>query len=175
MNEKLNELRKVIDAECRRRLAEDDDQFGDHDVAAWPLREERKAVIGGLSGLIAEVVEQWNDDIRVEQILRAKPELRDREKALRLVSQTISVPLWYLLGHLDEERLAECYAAARLVSRLQTEEVDVRLEEMERMEELYQSIDKPPETHQQSLQEPSEAARAFRRAMAICGQGKEKD
>jgi hypothetical protein len=174
MNEKLNELRKVIDAECRRRLA-GDDRFGDHDVVAWLLREQRKAVIGGLSGLIGEVVEQWSDDVRTEQILRDRPELRAREEALRLVSQTISVPLWYLPGHLDEERLAECYAAARLISRLQAEEVDVRLEEMEQMEELHQWIDEPPETHQQSLQEPSEAARAFRRAMAGFAQREEKD
>jgi hypothetical protein len=39
-------------------------------------------------------------------------------RVLRLVLATINLPLWYLLGHLDEERPAECYAAVPLVSRL---------------------------------------------------------
>jgi hypothetical protein len=139
MHEKLKVLRKVIAAECDRRIKKDH-RFAGHEVAEWLIRRKRKAVIDGLADLVYQFVDQRNDDISVERVLRAKPELRVPERALRGISQALGVPLWFMLEKLDNETNAKCCAAACLVSRLQAEEAIARLDMAIQLDELLAPI-----------------------------------
>src|SRR5215471_10586325 len=128
-HERLDALRALIAAECKARFAKDHD-LGLAEVAEWLVRRRRPAVIAALTELVDEVIEQLNDDGRAESVLHARPELREREPAMRLTSETLGVPLWHLL-EVDEETTAGCVLAAELVERLRMEESAAVLEAAE--------------------------------------------
>jgi hypothetical protein len=137
-NEDLDALRAVIAAECNVRFARDHD-LGPDEVAKWLVRRRRPAVIAGLTDLVSEVIEQLNDDARVEHVLRAKPELRQREPLMRGASGILGVPLWCLL-ELDDEKTEACLAAALFIHQLQMEESDATREAMKRVQEFLQPV-----------------------------------
>lgn len=116
----LEALRAAILAECDARWSRGDDQLDTSDVAAWLVRHKRAAVIDGLTDLVSQVIEQWNHDGDVREMLEAKPELQPLEGLMRPVSETLGVPLWHLL-ELGEERLVRCCAAAHFIHQLRIE------------------------------------------------------
>ena len=128
----------MIAAECDDRRKRDH-RINSGDIAEWLVLHNRAAVIAGLSDLVCQVMEQRNDDKRVERVLRAKPELQPVEELLRQVSQALGVGLWYLLER-DDERQQQCCAAAHLIHRLRSEEATASLEAMERFEEFVRPI-----------------------------------
>jgi hypothetical protein len=152
--EKLTALCAVIATECDARMRSNG-KFGVKEVAEWFVQHKRPIVIEGLTDLIHHVMEQENDNDTVERVLRARPELRKRERALRLVSGTLDVPLWYLLDRLDDERVSQCCLAARLIVRLQAEESKARLDAWEAAEELIHPVtDGHPEmTEEEAMRE----------------------
>jgi hypothetical protein len=152
-DKKLEALRAVIAAECDDRMARDH-KLTPADVAAWLVRHKRAAVIDGLTDLVCQVMEQWNDDDRVKRVLRAKPELRERESAIRQLSRTLGVPAWYLL-EFGDERIVRCCDAAELIHALRIEEKIATRDAMIRAEEFLRPVTDghPSMTVRDALQE----------------------
>src|SRR5262245_17902649 len=96
-SERLDALRTVIVGECDRRLTRDHG-LGLDEVARWLLDHQPGAVTGDLTDLVGQVMQQLNDDARVEQILEAKPQLEAYVEMLRDLSVELGVPLWSLLS-----------------------------------------------------------------------------
>lgn len=88
---------------------------------------------------MCQTMEQRNDDKRAERVLRAKPEPQPVEDLLRHVSQTLGIPLWYLLG-LDDERRSQCCAAVQLIHNLRSEEFTAKVNEWDRFVELLRPV-----------------------------------
>jgi hypothetical protein len=137
-NKQLDALRAMIAAQCGLRM-ERDGKVSGREIAAWLLRHKRAAVIAALSDLVGQEMERRNDEDRVKHVLRVKPELRDRELPMRLASQTLNVPMSYLL-QLDDETSEACFAADLLIHRLRLEESAATLEAMERTQELLRPV-----------------------------------
>lgn len=137
-NEKLDALRAIIAAECEARLASDH-QCGQEEVAEWLVRRHRPAVIAALADLVGQVIEQLNDDARVERVLRFRPELREREPAMRLISKTLGVGCWHLLEQ-DDQTTAGCVLASEFIHSLREEEIEATLEAMKRLEEFIRPV-----------------------------------
>jgi hypothetical protein len=113
-------------------------------------------VIDGLTDLVSQEMEQWNDDDRVGRVLRAKPELRgDFESAMHQASQTLGVPLWYLLDKLDEEQLQRSLAAADWIHELRIRETIAVRDAMKQAEEFLRPVTDghPDMTVEQALRE----------------------
>jgi hypothetical protein len=125
-NEKLNALRAVIAAECEARIAKDH-ELAAADVATWLVRHKRAAVIDGLSDLVCQWMEQRNDNHRVERILHTKPELKQWESMMRGVSETLGVPLWFLL-QLEDKQAHQSLRVTEYIFRLRAAEAGATAE-----------------------------------------------
>jgi hypothetical protein len=113
LNKQLKQLSAIISEECAVRMAKDRKVASDQ-IAEWLIQRHRARVVGGLSDLVCQAMEQRNDDVRVARVLRAKLELRRCEAEMRQISETLGVRFWYLL-ELDDEKSASSYAAAALI------------------------------------------------------------
>jgi hypothetical protein len=136
MNEKLDALRDTIAAEFRKRMQRDG-EVALRDIAEWLILRKRLVLIDGLSdlgGLIDDVATEINTDIRVEQLLRAKPELRDDAERLRAISPTFAVPLYFVLT-LDDQRRSEYAAAMAVIYKLRIEEKQAEIDAMKKFNE----------------------------------------
>jgi hypothetical protein len=136
--EKLDALRKDIAAECELRM-EREGKLSAKKVAEWLLRYRRAAVVDALQDLVCQVMEQSNDSDMVQGTLRAKPELRERAAGMRSISQTLGVPLWYLL-QIDDETAEACVVADLLIHQLRIGEREAVLEGMKRVQEYVRPV-----------------------------------
>jgi hypothetical protein len=114
-NENLTGLRAVTAPACDVRMKKDG-EFGTAEVAQWLVRHKRTTVIEGLADLVCQAMDRWNDDDRVERVLRAKPDLEPLVPVMRQVSETLVVPPWYLLDKLDDQQPKRALAVAEAIS-----------------------------------------------------------
>jgi hypothetical protein len=116
-----------------------DRKLNPEQVVDWLLRQQRKVAVGGLTDLVCQVMEQRNDYHSVKRILHAKPELQEYEGAMRHYSQTLGVPLWYLLKLLVEKP-ERCYAAAAAAHLIHQLRVEGSAETLAAMEHLVERL-----------------------------------
>jgi hypothetical protein len=128
-DKKLNTLKAALRKECdtviRRECRLDTKQ-----VAEWALKQKRSLVIDALADIVCEQMEQRNDDDRVERILRRKPELRKVVPLFRSLSESLSIPAWYLLS-IDYEIALSAFKAAELIAQLQAAEMRATADALE--------------------------------------------
>jgi hypothetical protein len=117
-----------------------DHELAPDDVAQWLLRRKRSAVIDGLTGIVCQVMEQWNDDDKVGRVLRAKPDLEPLVPVMRQVSETLGVSLWYLLDKLDDEQSKRCLVVAHFIHKLREAEAVATLEAMKAAEDFLRPV-----------------------------------
>jgi hypothetical protein len=107
--------------------------------------QRRKETSDGLADIVDQVMAQDNDKSSVERILREKPELRQWEPDARQISETLGIPLSYLLD-LDKEKSIECQAAATLIHQLRFEATQAAIAATKALEQLLQPVmTGPPE------------------------------
>jgi hypothetical protein len=137
-NKNLDMLRAVISTECEDRI-DRGDRLNTGQVAEWLVRHQPAAVAAALSDLVCQVMEQRNDNSRAARILRDSPGLAQRVSGLRQISQTLGVPLWYLLK-LDDEKSCHCHAAAQFIHQLRAEADGAAAQALERLCEILRPV-----------------------------------
>jgi hypothetical protein len=146
-NEKrIESLLAVIGEECDRRLARDGEVRSD-EVTKWLIREERKELLKGISGLIGVAMDRSNDAYQARQIIARHPDLAEPQvaQAIQQVARTLGVGYWYLCkldAQGEKQKLRKCFDAAVLIHRLRAEEADAQADAMSTLEELVEPVTK---------------------------------
>jgi hypothetical protein len=133
-NRNLTKLRSAMTDECALRMNRDH-RLSPDEVAAWLIRDKRELTISGLADLVCQQMEHRSDDDRVRRVLQHRPELQEHEPGLRQISETLGVPLWWLLS-LPVEETRPAYEAACLIYKLRADADQATLEAMQRFAEL---------------------------------------
>jgi hypothetical protein len=113
--ENVDTLCELITAECERRMRTGD-KLDSREVPECLIAEHREDTILGIADLVNQEMDA-NDEDRARRILDRNPELQCCAPTLRLVSETLGVPLWHLLT-LDGERSIEAGGVAEFIHRL---------------------------------------------------------
>jgi hypothetical protein len=137
-NKSLKALKAAIAEECAARM-QDDHSLNVGDVAKWLLANNQFLVEGALRDLTCQVMEQRNDDERVERILSQRPELSEEVSIFRVVSEALGVATWYLL-RADDETTRSAFEAAELIHRLRGAELQAQADAMKHHGELLAPI-----------------------------------
>lgn len=144
LKENLIRLRSAISGECELRMNRDG-RLCTHEVAVWIIRHKRKLALSGLADLVCQVMDRTKDEDMARRLLKRRPELREHEPEMRQISETLGVPLWYLL-ELPDEKARQAYGAACLIHELRAAEARAAIEAMQHLEELLRpALDGHPE------------------------------
>jgi hypothetical protein len=114
------ELKAAIAAECDVRGEPTQDE-----IVEWLLGARSGLVRDALGRLVRETLLARLDDAKTEELLTANPELREREREMRLLAEDLGFKVWFLFG-LDGGTLIQCAAANQLLAGLRLAELEAR-------------------------------------------------
>lgn len=136
--EELEPLREVIVREANKRR-----DFGSDELAGWLITKHRGHVIKALACCISDALDRSDDERRKRHILTAADKDKYPAKivaAVRQLSETLCLPQWYLLEHVDDPRIGQLADAASLINSIRIEILDNQTAAMRHLQELISPV-----------------------------------
>jgi hypothetical protein len=93
----MTELRNAIRAAAKQRF-ESQGAFAGDEIIEELLAADRDLVVAGLDAIVGEEVDRLNDEDTTEEFLVRYPLDPQLVDLYRMVSETLHLPLWYLLS-----------------------------------------------------------------------------